>query len=133
VDYLSTKYGIRKYDYCATSTEDALYWIDVLNKAILICRQNQVANYGEQLNVQNIINKYIYKDDISIIPRIHYDIQTNELLCQCLKDEEGEKQLVFNTKYNIATSLYTRRYSDIILFNNVLVSLVKEGTNIFPN
>lgn len=133
VDYLSTKYGIRKYDYCVTSTEDALYWIDILNKAILICRQNQVANYGEQLNVQNIINKYIYEDGLNIIPRIHYDLQTNELLCQCLKDEEGEKQLVFNTKYNIATSLYTRRYSDIILFNNVLVSLVKEGTNVFPN
>ena len=37
-DYISTQYGMRERDFSAISTEDALYWIDIQNKAILMCK-----------------------------------------------------------------------------------------------
>lgn len=127
VDYLSTKYGMRKQDFCAISTEDAIFWIDVVNKAILSCRQNQVANYGEALNVQNLINSgMLPNDQKDHRPTIYYDIQSNELLCQAFAprtQNEKMQQLVFNTKFNIATSAYTRQYDNAIVFSNVIVGL----------
>lgn len=115
-DYISTKYGMREQDYSAVNTEDAVFWIDILNKAVVMCRNNQVMNYGEMLNVQNILNTDIVQD----IPTIHYDLQNNELLCKCLS---SGKQLVFNTKYGYASSVYTRNYDDAIIFNNTVVGM----------
>lgn len=131
VDYMSTKYGMRKQDFCAINTEDAIYWIDILNKAILMCKQNQIVNYGEALNVQNYINSKIILDEPSAQqytsqrPTIAYDLQTNELLCQAFDQNENTKmkQLVFNTKLGIAQSVYTRQYDDVMYFNNELIAI----------
>ena len=112
-DYLSTKYGMRDKDFCAISADNGVYWIDINNKAIVLLK-DQVVNYGEQLNVQNIINDNIV-GDYNNVPKINYDLQNNELLCKCLTNG---KQLVFNTKYNIATSIYTRDYDYIIDVKN---------------
>ena len=115
-DYISTIYGLRKDDRSAISTQDGVFWIDIVNKAILLHRNGQVVNYGEQLNVQNIINSNIDDD----VPDIEYDYQNQELLCKCLNQN---KQLVFNTKLGCATSIYTRGYEDIIKYNNILYGL----------
>lgn len=109
-DYLTTKYGMRKQDLCAVSTDNGVYYIDINNKAIVLLK-DQVVNYGEQLNVQNIINNNIS----SLVPKINYDLQNNELLCKCLNDYN---QIIFNIKYGVATSLYTRRYDYIIDIKN---------------
>lgn len=114
-DYLSTRYGMRLEDYSAINTENGLFWIDILNKAIVANTQNGVVNYGEMLNVQNLINKNITTDK----PEIDYDLQNSELLCKCF----GANQLVFNIKYNIATAIYTRVYDKILYFNNIMYAL----------
>lgn len=116
-DYLSTKYGMRTEDYSAINTENGLFWIDILNKAVVANTQNGVINYGEMLNVQNLINKNIKTD----VPEIDYDLQNSELLCKCF----GDNQLIFNTKYNIATAIYSRPYNKMLYFNNVLYGLNK--------
>lgn len=110
-DYISTKYGMRPYDYCATCAENGVYWVDVNNKAIVGGNTNECVNIGERLNVQNILNS---KMD-TYTPRVDYDLQNNELLCKCLQDGE---QMIFNLKINIATSIYTRSYEDIITVQN---------------
>lgn len=111
-DYISTKYGMRLYDFCATSAENGVYWVDVNNKAVVGGSTNECINIGERLNVQNILNAKMSTE----IPRIDYDLQNNELLCKCL-GEDGD-QMIFNLKLNIATSIYTRRYEDIITVQN---------------
>lgn len=126
-DYINTKYGMRDQDYSALSVDDNIYWIDINNKAIIGYIKGQynaksVVNYGELLNVQNILNKYMFED----IPTIHYDLQNSELLCGCLKAQDEEytqNQLVINTKLNAATSIYTRNYDNIISFSNELYGL----------
>lgn len=115
-DYISTKYGMRPEDYSAIEAEGGVYWIDILNKAIVAYLQGRVINYGEYVNVQNIINNLISED----IPQIDYDLQNMELLCKCLNDNE---QLVFSTKLGCATSVYNRSYNNIVGFNNMLYSL----------
>jgi len=50
-DYLSTKYGMRLYDFCAISVENGIYWVDINNKAVVGTNGSQVANYGEQVGV----------------------------------------------------------------------------------
>ena len=109
-DYLSTKYGMREQDFCASSTENGIFWVDINNKAVAGFTGSNVVNYGEQVGVQNIINDKITPD----IPKVDYDIQNSELLCKCF----GDDQIVFNLKYNIATSLYNRSYDDIIYIKN---------------
>jgi hypothetical protein len=70
-DYISTKFGMRLNDFCARSTEQGLYWVDINNKAVVAANTNQAINFGEQVNVQNIIN-----DKITglTIPRVDYDL-----------------------------------------------------------
>ena len=125
-DYISTKYGMRMYDFCATSAENGVYWVDINNKAVVANIGNDCINFGERLNVQNLINSRIGP---SYIPRVDYDVQNSELLCKFLKDKEypyKRPQLVFNLKANIATSVYTRTYSDIVSIKNCLY-----GVNIY--
>ena len=121
-DYLSTKYGMRLYDFCAISVENGIYWVDINNKAVVGTNGNQVANYGEQVGVQNIINDRITND----VPKVDYDLQNNELLCKCF----GNDQIVFNLKYNIATSIYTRRYDDIAYIKNHMYGLFISGDSL---
>ena len=109
-DYASTKYGMRPQDFCARSTEQGIYWVDINNKAVVAGNSEQVVNYGEQLGVQNLINSRLTSD----IPKVDYDLQNNELLCKCF----GDDQLVFNIKYGMATSIYTRRYDWITYIKN---------------
>ena len=82
------------------------------------------------MNVQNIINKSISE----YIPLINYDVQNDELLCQMLytydsdysnstEKTQSKKQLIFNTKYNIATSIYNRLYESSIILNNKLFGI----------
>lgn len=115
-DYISTKYGMRLYDFCAISTEQAIYWVDINNKAIVAANSNSAVNYGEQVGVQNIINDKISNN----IPKVDYDLQNNELLCKCLNSEE---QLIFNVKYNFATSIYNRNYMNMAYIKNHLYGL----------
>ena len=117
-DYASTKYGMRPQDFCARSTEQGIYWVDINNKAVVAGNSEQVVNYGEQLGVQNLINSRLTSD----IPKVDYDLQNNELLCKCL----GDDQLVFNIKYGMATSIYTRRYDWITYIKNHIFGIEGE-------
>lgn len=119
-DYISTKYGMRMYDFCATCAENGVFWADINNKAVVGADSSQAINLGEVRNVQNIINRKISED----IPRMDYDLQNNELLCKCLQDGE---QIIFNLKANIATSLYTREYEDIVSIHNHLYGITKNN------
>lgn len=123
-DYLSTQYGMREQDYAAIAVQNNVYWIDRDNKAIVAYNQG-VANFGEIMNVQNVVNEYF--DDVRR-PTIEYDLQNYELVCNFLtrKDPESRDknlELVFNLKLNCATSVYTRDYDNHIYFNNKLFGL----------
>ena len=109
-DYMSTKYGMRLHDFCSRNTENGLFWVDINNKAVVGTTNGQVINYGEYTNVQNIINDKITAD----VPDVDYDLQNNELLCKCF----GGDQIVFNLKYTVATSIYTRKYDAIAYIKN---------------
>lgn len=115
-DYLSTKYGMRLHDFCARSIDAGIFWVDINNKAIAAYTGNNVVNYGEQLNVQNIINNKISND----VPYVDYDLQNDELLCKCFTNGD---QIVFNVKYNLATAIYTRNYEDMLYIKNHLFGL----------
>jgi len=61
---------MRPYDYCATSAENGVYWVDVNNKAVVGGNSNECVNIGERLNVQNILNTKID----TYHPRVDYDL-----------------------------------------------------------
>ena len=127
-DYISTKYGMRPFDYCATCAENGVYWVDVNNRAVVGGNSNECVNLGETLNVQNIINAKISEN----VPRVDYDLQNNELLCKCFNDGE---QIVFNLKHKMATSVYNRNYEDIISIQNHIYGYIhvdSEDVNVPP-
>lgn len=115
-DYISTQYGMRPQDFSAINIDGQIFWIDIMNNAIVTSNGQAVTNYGEAMNVQNIINERLSQDT----PKINYDVQNNELLCKCL---DGGNQLVFNIKLNVASSVYTRDYQSMIQFDNTLYGL----------
>lgn len=120
-DYVDTKFGMRKYDFCAVGVDNNVYWIDINNKAVVASDGQSAVNYSERNNVQNIVNKNISTN----IPRIDYDVQNQELLCKCLNNQE---QLIFNLKYNIATSVYNRNYIDILhIYNHIYGFYLNNG------
>ena len=121
-DYISTRYGMRLHDFCARSTENGVFWVDIISRAIAVLAENKAVNYGESLNVQNIINNKMTDD----VPEVDYDLQNDELLCKCF----GEDQAVFNIKYNLATSIYTRRYNRMLYINNHLYGLSISGNTL---
>lgn len=118
-DYISTRYGMRLYDFCARSTEGGVFWIDINNKAIAALAESRAINVGEQLNIQNLVNRYITAD----VPHVDYDLQNDEVLCKCL----GQDQMVLNIKYNIGTSIYTRRYDFMLYIKNHLYGLTVDN------
>ena len=120
-DYISTRYGMRLYDFCARSTEGGVFWIDINNKAIAGLAESKAINVGEQFNIQNLINRYI----TSGTPHVDYDLQNDEVLCKFL----GEDQMVLNIKYNLGTSIYTRRYDFMLYIKNHLYGLTVDNTN----
>ena len=122
-DYISTKYGMRLYDFCGRSVEQGVYWVDINNKAIVAASSNEAINYGERVNVQNIINHRI---DGKIAPQVDYDLQNSEVLCKCF----GNDQIVFNTKYNAATSIYTREYNSIAYIKNHIYGIKIDSEDI---
>ena len=132
-DYISTKFGMRPYDYCAIGAENGVYWVDINNKAVVAGNSNECVNFGERLNVQNIINARMSDR----IPKVHYDVQNNELLCNCLQSAHGgsiNNQLVFNLKLNIAVGECNRNYEDIVSIKNHLYGVYikspqSHGTN----
>lgn len=112
-DYLDTHYGMRPHEFCAVSTPAGIFWNDIENKAV-VQYSNAVVNYGEHLNVQNLINENITNE----LSHIGYDLQNDELFCNIF----GVQSLIFNTKYNMATSVYSNNIKNernILYFNNV--------------
>ena len=116
-DYLDTHYGMRPHEFCAVSTPAGIFWNDIENKAV-VQYSNAVVNYGEHLNVQNLINEEISNE----LSHISYDLQNDELLCSIF----GGESLIFNTKYNMATAVYTDSIwpaSGILYLNNILYAV----------
>lgn len=102
IDYLDTKYGMRKDDMCITDSENRLFWFDYYNNCICTLNDNNVTNYSDSLSVTNLLNMY---DDIHL-PKILYDNTNNELYFGNIRKDSDLYSIIFNTKYNIATSLY---------------------------
>jgi len=71
---------MRLYDFCARTTEGGVFWVDINNKAIAALAESRAINVGEQLNIQNLVNRYITAD----VPHVDYDLQNDEVLCKCL-------------------------------------------------
>lgn len=126
-DYLDTRYGMVEQDMSAVNNDGSIYWIDRNNRSIVsrvkassYTNKEVTLDMCESANVMNLCNTMFdnRRPDISV------DTQNLELLCNCLKDD---KQLVFNLKLGVATSVYTRDYSDTITFNNKLFG-IKENT-----
>lgn len=120
-DYLDTKYGMRKDDYCAIQATGGIYWIDINNKAVVAYGEGGAVNLTEYGNVQNIVNENISEDR----PCISYDVQNDELLCNFL----SIGQIVYNPKFKIMTSVYNRKYTDTIDFKNTLFGLNIDENN----
>lgn len=111
-DYISTQYGMRKYDMCKIAAEGSVYWFDYDNIGIIkygssgqYYRQTGCADYTEDTHVKTCMkgSKDLYTDTI---PTLSYNNDFNELILSPVKDpREGDSNfLIFNVKYNIASS-----------------------------
>ncbi len=128
-DYISTQFGMNPKDMCKIYANDMLLWLDRYNKCIACSQNNRVFNYSEDKNVQNLLNKY-FDWDTKEVPSLTYDQIHEELQFSPIECNEFYAEyaaLIFNLKYNIATSIYSLPSSkcqrtlqfekDVICFN----------------
>lgn len=127
IDYLDTKYGMRKDDMCITDSENRLFWFDYYNNCICTLNDNNVTNYSDSLSVTNLLNMY----DDDHLPKILYDKTNNELYFGNIMKDNDLYNIIFNIKYNIATSLYTdsdTSFTDgFYLLDNYVNKITKTG------
>lgn len=108
-DYISTQFGMSPKDMCKIYANDILLWLDRYNKCIACSQNNRVFNYSEDKNVQNLLNKY-FDWDTKEVPSLTYDQIHEELQfspIECNEFKVVHAALIFNLKYNIATSIYS--------------------------
>ena len=108
-DYISTQFGMNPKDMCKIYANGILLWLDRYNKCIACSQNNRVFNYSEDKNVQNLLNKY-FDWDTKEVPSLTYDQIHEELQFSPIEYNEfkvAHAALIFNLKYNIATSIYS--------------------------
>lgn len=108
-DYISTQFGMSPKDMCKIYANDILLWLDRYNKCIVCSQNNRVFNYSEDKNIQNLLNKS-FDWNTEEIPSLTYDQIHEELQFSPIKCDEfnvTQAALIFNLKYNIATSIYS--------------------------
>lgn len=133
-DYISTQFGMNPKDMCKIYANDILLWLDRYNKCIVCSQNNRVFNYSEDKNVQNLLNKS-FDWNTEEIPSLTYDQIHEELWFSPIKcDEFDLKQaaLIFNLKYNIATSIYSlpnKKYSRTLQFEKDVVCFNESKNN----
>lgn len=133
-DYISTQFGMNPKDMCKIYANDILLWLDRYNKCIVCSQNNRVFNYSEDKNVQNLLNKS-FDWNTDEIPSLTYDQIHEELQFSPIKcDEFDLKQaaLIFNLKYNIATSIYSlpnKKCSRTLQFENDVVCFNESKNN----
>ena len=133
-DYISTQFGMSPKDMCKIYANDILLWLDRYNKCIVCSQNNRVFNYSEDKNVQNLLNKS-FDWNTEEIPSLTYDQIHEELQFSPIKcDEFNLKQaaLIFNLKYNIATSIYSlpnRKCSRTLQFEKDVVCFNESKNN----
>lgn len=128
-DYISTQFGMNPKDMCKIYANDMLLWLDRYNNCIACSQNNRVFNYSEDKNIQNLLNKY-FDWDTKEVPSLTYDQIHEELQFSPIECNEFYAEyaaLIFNLKYNIATSIYSLPSSkcqrtlqfekDVICFN----------------
>ena len=133
-DYISTQFGMNHKDMCKIYANDILLWLDRYNKCIVCSQNNRVFNYSEDKNIQNLLNKS-FDWNTEEIPSLTYDQIHEELQFSPIKcDEFNLKQaaLIFNLKYNIATSIYSlpnRKCSRTLQFEKDIVCFNESKNN----
>lgn len=133
-DYISTQFGMSPKDMCKIYANDILLWLDRYNKCIVCSQNNRVFNYSEDKNIQNLLNKS-FDWNTEEIPSLTYDQIHEELQFSPIKcDEFNLKQaaLIFNLKYNIATSIYSlpnRKCSRTLQFEKDVVCFNESKNN----
>lgn len=152
INYISSTYGMRRFDLCKAGTNDAIYWFDYHNNCICQIKTrinsfdvSNCVNYSSQVNVSNIINNY---NDVQIkdtqdkihtlLPRIAFDNMRNELYFGNLKINDEYYSIIFNTKYSFAQTLISE-YNDadtdkhkFLGFYNILGNVCKFELNNNP-
>lgn len=108
-DYISTQFGMSPKDMCKMYANNTLLWLDRYNKCIACSQNNRVFNYSEDKNVQNLLNK-CFDWNTKEVPSLTYDQIHEELQLSPIEYNEpdvAQAALIFNLKYNIATSIYS--------------------------
>ena len=108
-DYISTQFGMNPKDMCKIYANDMLLWLDRYNKCIACSQNNRVFNYSEDKNIQNLLNKS-FNWNTKEVPSLTYDQIHEELQFSPIEYDEFDVPhvaLIFNLKYNIATSIYS--------------------------
>ena len=116
IDYIDTNHGMSPKQYVCVGVNENMYWIDDKNMSIMMSNGTQTANLSERLNIQSTLNERFDNTSLSI----NHDAQNDELLCKCLRNGN---QMVINTKLNVACSVFTRSYVDLVRIYNTLYGI----------
>lgn len=97
-DYITTKYGMRKYQHAEIQSDKALYWWDSRNKEIL-----QLGSSLTPLTVTHGLENYINSREEATHPMLAYDIDYGEVIANV----RTGGAVVYKEPGDVFTSVYT--------------------------
>lgn len=113
-DYLDTKTGMHKEQYCDAQSSTSLFWFDSHNNELRQLTSDGSVAMNKMFGTQNIMHERCGIKQ----PKLFYDKRYDELVSKVLLKNGEEQSLAFSSLLRAFTSVYTVNFDESIVFNN---------------
>ena len=128
-DYLDTKTGMHREQYCDAQSSTALFWFDSHNNELKQLTSDGSVAMNKMFGTQNIMHeRCVIKQ-----PKLFYDKRYDELVSKVLLKNGEEQSLAFSSLLRAFTSVYTVNFEESITFDNDIYLMSCEDGKLVVN
>ena len=128
-DYLDTKTGMHREQYCDAQSSTALFWFDSHNNELKQLTSDGSVAMNKMFGTQNIMHERCGIKQ----PKLFYDKRYDELVSKVLLKNGEEQSLAFSSLLRAFTSVYTVNFEESITFDNDIYLMSCENGKLVVN
>lgn len=128
-DYLDTKTGMHREQYCDAQSSTALFWFDSHNNELKQLTSDGSVAMNKMFDTQNIMHERCGIKQ----PKLFYDKRYDELVSKVLLKNGEEQSLAFSSLLRAFTSVYTVNFEESITFDNDIYLMSCEDGKLVVN
>ena len=128
-DYLDTKTGMHREQYCDAQSSTALFWFDSHNNELKQLTSDGSVAMNKMFGTQNIMHERCGIKQ----PKLFYDKRYDELVSKVLLKNGEEQSIAFSSLLRAFTSVYTVNFEESITFDNDIYLMSCEDGKLVVN